>query len=274
MALKKAFVFVAFLLFLAFCNVPIRGRDVAKRGHTITNTQYAGYLAQGKWHGVRAKINVWGLPDVQPKSYSAAYIAARSHSEFIAAGIHTSNGKPAMGCYNTQCKGFVVARETNTYPGQALAPPFSTYQGEQKYITLRIKKDEKTGDWSLYREDQGGPIGGTTLLGWWPKTLFEDLQYLTTQIEWKGEVSYHSNEKSPPMGSGHYAEQYEGRAAFFKNILAYSSKGERVDPERNSVSVDIDKPVCYDASTWFKNKHSEDGYHFFYGGPSGCSDRD
>ncbi|KAJ3676298.1 hypothetical protein LUZ60_003710 [Juncus effusus] len=207
-----------------------------------------------------------------------------NRGQMIAAGVHvypdlyknndlrffTYWTDGASTCYNTQCKGFVVANGTNTYPGQALAPPFSTYGGEQKYITLRIKKDEQTGDWSLYREDQGGPIGDMTLLGWWPKSLFRDLSEYAPRIEWKGLVSYHSDERSPSMGSGHYAKEYEGKEAFFQNILAFMSNGKRFDPEENVVFSNVDKPGCYDASAWFMGNH--DGCHFFYGGPSGCSD--
>ncbi|KAJ3681383.1 hypothetical protein LUZ60_015872 [Juncus effusus] len=305
MASKDVFVF-AFLLFIAFCSVPIRGRDLSKRVGTITLVQgensslsvkspiafhhihTAGYFALGKWHGVGARINVWGIPGVQAQSMSSAFIAARNQGEMVAAGIHvypglyknkdlrfftywTTDDGVLTGCYNTNCKGFIAADGANARPGQALAPPFSVYNGEQKYITLRIKKDEQTGDWSLYREDQGGPIGGMTLLGWWPKTLFKGLSDYATKIEWKGQASYHFEEKSPPMGSGHHAEEYEGKSAFFKNILGFDLRGKSIDPQANDVTRIIDKPECYDTSCWFKGKH--DGCYFFYGGPSGCSDK-
>jgi Neprosin len=43
------------------------------------------------------------------------------------------------GCYNTLCPGFVIANGSNLLPGQALSP-LSTYGGEERYITLQIKK--------------------------------------------------------------------------------------------------------------------------------------
>ncbi|KAJ3677292.1 hypothetical protein LUZ60_003016 [Juncus effusus] len=279
---KSVFVYV-FLLFLALRNVTVRGRDLSnsKQSH---NVQGAGYYVNGRFHGVRARINVWAIPDVQPQSLSVAYIAATNQGQMIATGVHVypdlykdnnvhiftywSNG--TSHCYNTQCN-FEVASATNTYPGQGLALPLSTYGGEQRFLTLRIKKDEQTGDWSLYREDQGGPIGGMTLLGWWPKTSLGGLSDAATHIVWRGEVSYQFNERSPSMGSGHYPNEFEGRAACFQNILGFWADGRRYDPEDYDTVSYVDKPGCYDVSSWFNGKHN--GYHFFYGGPGGCSDK-
>jgi hypothetical protein len=60
--------------------------------------QYASYSLTGtdsKLHGLRAKMTVWNIPDVQPMSSSLAYIAAHNFGdngeEKIIAGVHVEN---------------------------------------------------------------------------------------------------------------------------------------------------------------------------------------
>ncbi|KAJ3675313.1 hypothetical protein LUZ60_004355 [Juncus effusus] len=237
-------------------------------------------------------MSVWEITDVKPKSYSSAYISASNYEqdrgELIAAGVHvypslyrnydlrfftywTTDDGVSTGCYNYYCPGFVIANNSNLHPGQALAKPLSSYDNDTRYITIRIKKDEQTGDWSLYREDQGGPIGGTTLLGWWPKTLFKGLADYATKIEWAGEVDYLSDELGPSMGSGHFSGEDEGKAAYFDDIVGFDSIGLRFTPLVKDVSSETDKEECYDVSDWRVRSFFHGGSYFYYGGPGGCT---
>ncbi|KAJ3691122.1 hypothetical protein LUZ61_020286 [Rhynchospora tenuis] len=185
--------------------------------------------------------------------------------------FQTTKDGTIKGCYNDYCPGFVIANGSNLLPGQGLAP-LSNYGGETRYITVRIKKDEKTGDWSLYREDQGGPIGGMTLLGWWPQSLFKSLSDRANVIQWTGEVNYQYNETGPSMGSGHFSDEHEGKAAIFSEVYGFDGFGSIYNNYYNPIPF-VDKSECYNISPWYgsvvdKPKRS---HHFFYGGPSGCS---
>ncbi|XP_078166199.1 protein neprosin-like [Carex rostrata] len=269
--------------------------DGSSKEELYIYTHDAGYRTKGlhgttPWHGVRAEITVWEIPDVQHLSSSGAYIAAINESpglELITAGWHvnpslyndskvhfftywTTTSDYSTGCYNKNCPGFVEANGSNLYPGEAFHPPLSTYNGEQRGITIRIKKDERTGDWSLYREDLGGPIGGMTLLGWWPGTLFKYLSENADVIQWAGFVTHNYNKTSPSMGSGHFSSELDGKAASFNDCFGFDQKGRIVDDYFN-LSIYEDKPDCYDVSPWYHTKHVAKR-HFFYGGPGGCSE--
>ncbi|KAJ1693878.1 hypothetical protein LUZ63_010576 [Rhynchospora breviuscula] len=246
-------------------------------------TELAGYRSKGqlgKWHGVRAKINVWPINDVLYLSRSSAYIAVHNGAEQIAAGVHvypemykdynlrfftywTAGDGAKRGCYNLDCPGFVLADGTNLHPGNSLYPLSDIFLG-MRYITLRIKKDENTGDWSLYREDKGGPIGGMTLVGWWPKTLFNGLVDSGNEIEWTGSVFYPSDETPPTMGSSLFPKMLEGGAAHFYDCYGFDTAGSIYKDDYQPYPV-VTKPECYNVSLWYDT--GSPGYkHFFYGG--------
>uniref|UniRef100_A0A0D9XEQ9 Neprosin PEP catalytic domain-containing protein n=1 Tax=Leersia perrieri TaxID=77586 RepID=A0A0D9XEQ9_9ORYZ len=147
----------------------------------------------------------------------------------------TRDAYSKTGCYNLRCPGFVPASGAALLPGQAVAPP-STYDGDDGYIKLSLHTDPNTGDWVVYRDDLGSP----SFLGYFLKDLCPDLIGSAPRLAWSGYVSYPKNEKGPPMGSGHFANEGEGRAAYFKNMKIFNSK-------------------------------EPDGYLFYYGGPAGCS---
>ncbi|XP_078176541.1 protein neprosin-like isoform X2 [Carex rostrata] len=262
-----------------------------KVGCNVVRTEAGFYSRATLWHGIKARFGIWEIPDVQNNSTSGSYIAAFNQSPWaqeIAAGFHVHpslygdnklhffthwisiiNQLPA-GCFNELCPGFVVADGNNLYPGQSIDPPFSTYGQEEIQIILRIKKDERTGDWSLYREDKGGPIGGMTLLGWWPKTLFNSLSNQADAIEWTGFATYDNNVRRPPMGSGHFANELNNRAASFSDCFGFDKDGNGFEDKNYNPIAIADKPGCYSVSEWYHTKHNAQR-HFFYGGPGGCT---
>jgi Neprosin len=121
----------------------------------------------------------------------------------------------------------------------------------------------------LYREDQGGPIGGTTLLGWWPQSLFNSLRNRANIIEWVGEVSYQNNEIAPSMGNGHFPGEHGGKAASFYDCFGFNYDG-RIYRNFYKPIPFVDRPECYKISRWYAS--GKPGYqHFYYGGPGGCS---
>ncbi|KAJ3707308.1 hypothetical protein LUZ61_011013 [Rhynchospora tenuis] len=137
-----------------------------------------------------------------------------------------------------------------------------------KTISFHVQ-DDHTGDWSLYREDLGGPIGGMTLLGWWPWSLFKHLAEHANVIEWTGFASHNYNETSPPMGSGHFASELDGKAASFNDCFGFDENGY-VYEDGYSPDPFVSKSDCYSVSDWYETEHAA-RRHFFYGGPGGCS---
>ncbi|KAJ3670669.1 hypothetical protein LUZ60_008095 [Juncus effusus] len=224
-------------------------------------------------------MSLWLIPNVKKNSISQYTISVGDGFYYMTAGFHvypalyknydlrfftywTADGGAATGCHNTRCPGFVVADEATLHPGQAIAPPLSTYNGEDYWAILSIKKDEQTQDWSLYRTS----LGKTTLLGWWPKTLFESLT-AAPKVQFNGMVSYILPNESPPMGSGHLAAEGERKAAYFKQITLYDTNGNGYAPSPSDM-VSSKANGCYTVSSLEETK--DDGLMFYYGRPSGC----
>ncbi|XP_078163501.1 protein neprosin-like [Carex rostrata] len=169
-----------------------------------------------------------------------------------------------MGCYNTLCQGFVLANVSGApVPGEKVSP-LSTFNGKDYFITLSIKKDEKTQDWSLYRDDNSNQI----LIGWWPKSLFNNTFDYATTIAWAGSVMYRKNETSPRMGSGHAACEGANKAAYISNIKVYDKFGQTGDPDETEVREFTDRDDCFTTCGFTFSQGI--GYNFYYGGPSGC----
>jgi Neprosin len=106
------------------------------------------------------------------------------------------------------------------------------------------------------------------LIGWWPKTLFNNTFSYATKIAWAGSVLYPKNETSPPMGSGHMAAEGANKAAYISHIKLYDQFGGVVDPDESAVKELTDKYDCF-RTDGFKYSHGKH-YNFYYGGPAGC----
>ncbi|KAJ3707303.1 hypothetical protein LUZ61_011008 [Rhynchospora tenuis] len=224
----------------------------------------AGYLSpKSKFHGTRARINVWGIPNVSPSSESAVFIAVLNENGLgysMIAGFHSvlHNGKA---CYSINCKGFVLSHEYGAPVPGGKVGPLSTFDGEDHFTTLSIKKDEKTQDWSLYRDDND-----LMLIGWWPKTLFNNTFDYATRVMWLGGVFYPRNETSPPMGSSHTACEGEHRAAYISHIKVFDEYGKTMEPDK--VEGVVDRKDCFTIDDFkYSGEHRN---HFYYGGHAGC----
>ncbi|XP_020113700.1 uncharacterized protein LOC109727897 [Ananas comosus] len=173
----------------------------------------------------------------------------------------------STGCYNLDCEGFVMVNWDILTPG-SVVNPVSIYDGQQYYITLSIKKDAKSGDWFLYRED----IGDAKLIGYWPKSLFTTLADSANKISWGGVVIYDKNDTGPPMGSGHYASELERKAAYFKNLEMFDHDGNSHDLFDGAQARYDDKEACYTLSALVNSGKFglHDGHLFYFGGPGGC----
>ena len=104
------------------------------------------------------------------------------------------------------------------------------------------------------------------MIGWWPKALFNNTFDYATKIVWTGGITYHKNETSPAMGSGHVACEGANKAAYISNIKVFNEFGQIAEPD---VIYDItDRNDCFTTSDF--KKSSGKGYNFFYGGPAVC----
>ncbi|XP_006661340.1 uncharacterized protein LOC102717464 [Oryza brachyantha] len=239
---------------------------------------------EGRFYGLRAKIGVWGSENIGHSQVSGACIAAFSQQaegvNTFEVGFHvfpelynnsdvhfytfwTRDAYSKTGCYNLRCPGFVPASGAALYPGQAVAPT-SSYNGEDRYIIISLHTDPDTGDWVVYRDDLDTP----SFLGHFPRDLCPDMTGSASRVAWSGFVSYPKNGRGPPMGSGHFAEEGDRRAAYFKNMKLFDSKGHAQDPVPSSLECMADRLECYDRSLVYLAV--KDGYLFYYGGPAGC----
>ena len=111
--------------------------------------------------------------------------------------------------------------------------------------------------------------GGMTLLGYWPMELFKSLSNHANIIQWIGFVSKDSKANNPLMGSGHFANELNNKAASFSDCFGFDEYGDGFEYRDYYPVAKIDEPNCYSVSEWYHTKHSAQR-HFFYGGPGRC----
>lgn len=109
----------------------------------------------------------------------------------------------------------------------------------------------------------------TEAIGYWPKELFtaQGLAQVASYASWGGEVYSPIGEKSPPMGSGSFAQEGYKRAAFIRTIKVRDGLWTYTKPV--GVKVYADQPKCYNAE--YVSRTSERwNTAVFFGGPGGC----
>ncbi|MBA0696488.1 hypothetical protein Goari_003035 [Gossypium aridum] len=164
----------------------------------------------------------------------------------------------ATGCYNLLCSGFI--QTNNKVAIGAAISPTSSYNGRQFEIGLMVWKDPKHGNWWL-------ELGSGMLVGYWPAILFSHLRSHANMIQFGGEIvnsrsSSSGLHTSTQMGSGHFAQQGFGKAAYFRNL-------QRVDWDNNLLPMTnlrllADHSNCYDIT---QGRNNLWGTYFYYGGP-------
>uniref|UniRef100_A0A0E0HXD4 Neprosin PEP catalytic domain-containing protein n=1 Tax=Oryza nivara TaxID=4536 RepID=A0A0E0HXD4_ORYNI len=175
--------------------------------------------------------------NVEPESYND------SQTHFSTWFIEGSNVCPDM-----RCPGFESVFSSEIIPGMVISP-VSTTSGKKQYITVRVSKDQNSGDWQIYY----GFNGDAKLTGHYPRSLFTSLSDKPVTILFGGYALRKDQKPSPPMGSGN---------APFKNAASFSSI-KFFDAGGNAHPIDFRLGFisnCYTISVI-----ENDG--FFYGGP-------
>ncbi|KAG9440830.1 hypothetical protein H6P81_020995 [Aristolochia fimbriata] len=242
------------------------------------NHHYATLQANGRqFYGTGATMNLW-KPHVGYDQFSLAqfWLTSGPYDQLnsIEAGwivqpslfndnyahlfaYWTADGYHRTGCYNHKCPGFVqVSRKI---PLGARFTPRSTYDGKQYQITLLAFLDIITKNWWLKYENE--------LIGYWPNKLFNSLSRKAENVHWGGEVFASDEFYSPPMGSGHFAEEGYGKASYMKRLQVITRDNRLQDAPDNTRPV-VDVPQCYNIND--KGRLSGDWRRtFYFGGPGG-----
>ncbi|KAL1148517.1 hypothetical protein V6Z11_A10G131200 [Gossypium hirsutum] len=239
------------------------GRRHVRRDSTGSGHEHAvAFVKEDEYYGAKASLNVWA-PRVSNKyefSLSQIWVISGSFGNdlnTIEAGWQT-DAYGATGCYNLLCSGFI--QTNNKVAIGAAISPTSSYNGRQFDIGLMVWKDPKHGNWWL-------ELGSGILVGYWPAILFSHLRSHANMIQFGGEIvnsrsSSGGLHTSTLMGSGHFAQQGFGKAAYFRNL-------QRVDWDNNLLPITnfrllADHSNCYDIT---QGRNNLWGTYFYYGGP-------
>nr|XP_040249854.1 uncharacterized protein LOC109778881 isoform X2 [Aegilops tauschii subsp. strangulata] len=241
--------------------------------------EVAGIKYYGDVYGARAIINVYE-PKVKKssKDLSATSIQIDNFGPFgldsIAAGysvapnlagdssarFHVSwgeEGGQSKSCYDHTCPGFVQVNHNFVLGGRL--QPVSVYNGKQYVITVLIYKDLMTKNWWVTYGKDNTPIG------YWPNSLFTYLKDKGNFTLWGGYVAGPTaSSDSPQMGSGHFATEGYGKAAFVKGVQIVDENGNLDILNVNKALVVSSDSTKYTVAGYDFDKY---GMHMYYGGP-------
>ncbi|KAG6505615.1 hypothetical protein ZIOFF_037980 [Zingiber officinale] len=170
----------------------------------------------------------------------------------------TIDGYEKTGCGNLECPGFVST--TNIYGPGSFIPEFSTYGGEQKYLSILISRDSSTGNWWVTYNDQ-------LPLGYFPKELLPKMDDYADAVQMGGHVYSPLNVPSPPMGSGHPSNEGPNKAAYFIQVQAVDSSNKLTNFDTEFIKSKSDIGDYYSISD--NHGSGQDKYVFAYGGAGG-----
>lgn len=254
-------------------------RRSVRRDSTGSGHEHAvGFINGNQFYGAKASINVWspGVTEAYEFSLSQIWVISGSFGNdlnTIEAGWQvspalfgdnyprfftywTTDAYQTTGCYNLLCSGFI---QTNTRVaiGAAISPR-SSFGGRQFDISVMVWKDPKHGHWWLQ-------FGNGLLVGYWPAFLFSHLRSHANMVQFGGEIvnsgssGFHTTTK---MGSGHFADEGFGKAAYFRNLQVVDWDNNLIPP--SNLQLLADHPNCYNIK---QGRNSAWGDYFYYGGP-------
>ncbi|KAG9146311.1 hypothetical protein Leryth_008009 [Lithospermum erythrorhizon] len=220
---------------LEFHNISTFGRKTIES--SITNDspsnghEYAiEYVSENAFYGGKANINVWA-PRVELQT------------EFSLSQIWIVAGTDGV--------------DLNTIEAGWQVHP-QLYKGDRQPRLFTYWTDPKNGNWWLQY--------GGELVGYWPSVLFTHLKDHATMVQFGGEIvnsrGLDGSHTSTQMGSGHFAEEGDGKASFFRNLQVVDEGNSLVPPQ--NIKLSAQHPNCYDIKQGFSQNY---GNYFNYGGP-------
>ncbi|XP_037481133.1 uncharacterized protein LOC119358830 [Triticum dicoccoides] len=240
--------------------------------HEVAGVEYYDEL-----YGTRAKINIYNpMVKNNSKDLSAgSKIIKAGVADGIGAGswvypsysgdnsarFHVAWVDGLKTCPDHDCGVFVQVSSSVGLGGRL--KPVSVYKGPQYMIDVAIFKDPVTKHWWVAYGPQNIHIG------YWPRQIFHFMKDQCNYALWGGYVQGPTaSSDSPQMGSGHFASEGLGKAAFVRNIEILNKKNKYVIPDENKFGYVTTNLSKYTA------KGSVDGYshfgvHTYYGGPGG-----
>ncbi|XP_039046395.1 uncharacterized protein LOC120186573 [Hibiscus syriacus] len=256
-----------------------RRRRHVRRDSTSSGHEHAVVFENGdQYYGAKAIINVWAPRVTNAYEFSLSQIwiisgSFRNDLNTIEAGWQvnpelygdnrprffiywTNDAYHTTGCYNLLCSGFVQI--SNKIAIGAAISPRSTVNGRQFDIGLMVWKDPKHGHWWL-------EFGSGLLVGYWAAFLFSHLRSHANMVQFGGEIvntrslGFHT---STQMGSGRFAREGFGKAAYFRNLQTVDWDNNLV-PFKN-LRLLADHSNCYDIR---QGRNDVWGTYFYYGGP-------
>ncbi|KAL5208726.1 hypothetical protein ABZP36_033161, partial [Zizania latifolia] len=160
-------------------------------------------------------------------------------------------------CIDHNCPGFVQVSRSVVLGGKIR--PVSVYNGAQYAINVLIFKDPRTKHWWLaYGENY-------TKIGYWPVSQFSYLKDKAIFAYWGGFVQGPTASLDPPqMGSGHFACEGFGKAAFIRDIRIVNENNKLVTPDLGRADPGTSDPPKY---SYCSNGVNDNGMYVYYGGP-------
>jgi hypothetical protein len=167
--------------------------------------------------------------------------------------------KSTLGCYNLDCQGFVQTNK-NWALGGAFAN-YSTYGGQQYGFQEQWKLVQDK--WWLFL--QAG--GSFDAVGYYPVSVYNGGAMATaaTSAEYGGETTTYTD-TYPPMGSGHFASEGFGKAAYQRSIFYIDTSDASV---WTSLTTYESAPSCYTVDYTPASQGGSWGSYIYFGGPGG-----
>uniref|UniRef100_A0A0E0NM07 Neprosin PEP catalytic domain-containing protein n=1 Tax=Oryza rufipogon TaxID=4529 RepID=A0A0E0NM07_ORYRU len=182
-----------------------------------------------------------------------------SGDSFARFHISWDNEELKKNCIDHNCPGFVQVSRSVGLGGRV--HPISVYNGPQYVIDVLIFKDPKTKNWWLAYGSNNTPIG------YWPSSQFSSMKdkYENNKLVTPSIRSAHpradnpklytyddyglnddsptASSDPPQIGSGHFASEGFGKAAFVRNIQAIEDENNKlVTPSIRSPTASSDPP--------------------------------
>lgn len=231
-------------------------------------SMYNAYVANsGDFSLLQTAIVRENTPQIGRQTVEAGWInypdqVARPHLF----SFYTTNNYEGYGDYvsgwNTEYRGWVQYDNTY-YPGMELSP-LATVGGSQHEVGIQYKLE--SGNWWL-------GVNGKWI-GYYPANMFvtkgnaagSTLADHATDVAWYGEI-YQSEGPmtTTDMGSGHFANEGYGKAAFIRQIQITDTNGNDSAYD-GSQGLVVSDPQRYSIDPHF-NSGSDWGSYFFLGGP-------